>query len=49
RNYVSPDDVKILVPPTMRHRVELRPEAEIEGLDSDAVFERLLRQIEVPR
>jgi MoxR-like ATPase len=49
RNYVSPDDVKILVPPTMRHRVQLRPEAEIEGLDSDAVFERLLRQIEVPR
>jgi MoxR-like ATPase len=49
RNYVSPDDVKILVPPTLRHRVELRPEAEIEGLDSDAVFARLLRQIEVPR
>lgn len=49
RNYVSPDDVKSLVPPTMRHRVDLRPEAEIEGLDSDAVFQRLLQQIEVPR
>lgn len=49
RNYVSPDDVKLLVPPTMRHRVELRPEAEIEGLDSDTVFQRLLQQIEVPR
>jgi MoxR-like ATPase len=49
RDYVSPDDVKTLVPATLRHRVILRPEAEIEGLDPDAVFRRLLAQIEVPR
>jgi len=49
RNYVSPDDVKMLVPPVLRHRVYLRPEAEIEGLDPDAVFRRLLTTIEVPR
>lgn len=49
RNYVSPDDVKALVPPTLRHRVYLRPEAEIEGLNPDAVFQRLLHNIEVPR
>jgi MoxR-like ATPase len=49
RDYVSPDDVKAMVPPTLRHRVYLRPEAEIEGLDTDAVFQRLLNQIEVPR
>lgn len=49
RAYVSPDDVKFLVPPVLRHRVYLRPEAEIEGLDSDGVFRRLLAQIEVPR
>jgi len=49
RDYVSPDDVKFLVPPVLRHRVYLRPEAEIEGLDADAVFRRLLAQIEVPR
>jgi MoxR-like ATPase len=49
REYVSPDDVKTLVPPTLRHRVALRPEAEIEGLDTDAVFRRLLAQVEVPR
>jgi MoxR-like ATPase len=49
RNYVSPDDVKALVPHTLRHRVYLRPEAEIEGLDPDAVFRRLLAQLEVPR
>jgi MoxR-like ATPase len=49
RDYVSPDDVKEMVLPTLRHRVMLRPEAEIEGLDPDAVFKRLLHQIEVPR
>ena len=49
RDYVSPDDIKEMVPPTLRHRVNLRPEAEIEGLDSDTVFARLLNQIEVPR
>lgn len=49
RDYVAPDDVKFLVPPVLRHRVVLRPETEIEGLDSDAVFRRLLAQVEVPR
>jgi MoxR-like ATPase len=49
RDYVAPDDIKALVPPVFRHRVYLRPEAEIEGLDVDAVFHRLLAQIEVPR
>lgn len=49
RDYVSPDDVKSVVPPTLRHRVVLRPEAEIEGLDADGVFRRILGQIEVPR
>jgi MoxR-like ATPase len=49
REYVAPDDIKMLVPPVFRHRVYLRPEAEIEGLDTDAVFRRLLAKIEVPR
>jgi len=49
RDYVSPDDIKMLVAPTLRHRVYLRPEAEIEGLNADAVFQRLLSQLEVPR
>jgi MoxR-like ATPase len=49
RDYVSPDDIKALVAPTLRHRVYLRPEAEIEGLDPDGVFMRMLNQIEVPR
>jgi MoxR-like ATPase len=49
RDYVSPDDVKQLVPPVLRHRVVLRPEAEVEGLDADTVFKRLLAKVEVPR
>ncbi len=49
RDYVTPDDVKAVVTPVYRHRLLLKPEAEIEGLDSDAVIRRLLAQVEVPR
>jgi len=49
RDFVTPDDVKALVPPTLRHRVVLRAEAEIEGLDPDAVLRRVLSRLEVPR
>jgi len=49
RTYVTPDDVKFVTPSVYRHRLLLKPEAEIEGLDSDAVIRRLLGQVEVPR
>ena len=49
RLYVTPDDVKYVTPPIYRHRLLLKPEAEIEGLDADAVIRRLLGQVEVPR
>jgi MoxR-like ATPase len=49
RDYVTPDDVKRVTPPVYRHRILLKPEAEIEGLDADAVIRRLLGQVEVPR
>lgn len=49
RDYVTPDDVKFVTPPVYRHRILLKPEAEIEGLDADAVIQRLLNQVEVPR
>jgi MoxR-like ATPase len=49
RDYVTPDDVKFVLPPVYRHRLLLKPEAEIEGLDADAVVRRLLGQVEVPR
>jgi MoxR-like ATPase len=49
RDFVTPDDVKYVVPAVFRHRILLKPEAEIEGLDADAVIRRLMGQVEVPR
>jgi MoxR-like ATPase len=49
RDFVIPDDVKTVLPAVFRHRLILKPEAEIEGLDADAVIGRLLGQVEVPR
>ena len=49
RDYVSPDDVKALAFPTLRHRVSLRPEAELEGVTTDAVIESVLASVPVPR
>jgi MoxR-like ATPase len=49
RSYVTPDDVKYILAPTYRHRIILRPEAEIEGLDADAVIRRIAAGVAVPR
>jgi MoxR-like ATPase len=49
RDYVTPDDVKALVRPVLRHRVILRPEAEIEGLTADTALGRVMARVEVPR
>jgi MoxR-like ATPase len=49
RDFVTPDDVKALAVPTLRHRIVLRAEAEIEGLDADAVCRRVLTRLDVPR
>jgi MoxR-like ATPase len=49
RDFVTPDDVKALAIPTLRHRIVLRAEAEIEGLDADAVCKRVLARLDVPR
>ena len=49
REFVTPDDVKWLAAPVLRHRLILRPEAEIEGLTADRVVERVLSRLPVPR
>ncbi len=49
RDFVTPDDVKALVPATLRHRIVLKAEAEIEGLDADGVLRRVLSRLDVPR
>lgn len=49
RDFMIPDDVKSSVPPVLRHRVMLKPEAELEGLDSDRVLAEILGSVEVPK
>ncbi|HEX5567717.1 MAG TPA: MoxR family ATPase [Streptomyces sp.] len=49
RDYVTPDDVKALALPTLRHRFQLRPEAEMEGVTADSVITSLLAHVPVPR
>jgi MoxR-like ATPase len=49
RWYVTPDDVKALAHPTLRHRVALRPEAELEGVTAESVLDSILSAVPVPR
>ncbi len=49
RDYVIPDDVKTSVRPVLRHRIMLRPEADLEGITPDQVLEDVLRAVEVPK
>jgi MoxR-like ATPase len=49
RNYVIPDDVKMLAPAVLRHRVSLSPAAEIEGRPVETVIARLIETVEAPR
>jgi MoxR-like ATPase len=48
RAYVTPDDVKAIAPAVLRHRVITTFEAEAEGIDSEAIVERLLDGVKVP-
>ncbi|MEX2550222.1 MAG: MoxR family ATPase [Nitriliruptoraceae bacterium] len=49
RTYVTPDEVKAIAKPTLRHRLALRPELELEGADADGVLDGLLASVPVPR
>jgi MoxR-like ATPase len=49
RLYVTPDDIKALAYPTLRHRVQLRPEAELEGVTAESVLGTVLAAVPVPR
>ncbi|HEU5476056.1 MAG TPA: MoxR family ATPase [Actinophytocola sp.] len=49
RDFVTPDDVKTLARPALRHRVELRAEAELEGATADGVVDGVLATVPVPR
>jgi len=49
RDYIIPDDVKAASVPVLRHRVVLKPEAELEGLTSDLIIGDVLKAVEVPK
>ena len=48
-DYVTPDDVKQMILPVLRHRVILAPEVEIDGLGVDEVLRNLLDKVDAPR
>jgi len=49
RTYVSPDDVKAVIKPSLRHRILLQPDGELEGWSSDEVLEEIVESVVVPR
>ena len=49
RDFLMPDDVKTTAPPTLRHRMILKPEADLEGVTPDQVIAEVLAAIAVPK
>lgn len=49
KDYVSPDDVKTVALPLLRHRLILKPEAQLDGIEIDKAIASILKQIPVPR
>ncbi|MDR4886192.1 MoxR family ATPase [Fredinandcohnia sp. QZ13] len=49
RDYITPDDVKLVSKPALRHRIQLSPHAELEGITIDEIIEELVGSVPVPR
>ncbi|WP_284037791.1 MoxR family ATPase [Neobacillus sp. 114] len=49
RNYVTPDDIKMVAKPALRHRIQLSPHVELEGATVDQIIEELVGSVPVPR
>ena len=49
RDYVIPDDIKLLAPPVLRHRLIMTPSADMDGITPDKAVQTLLAQIPAPR
>ena len=49
RSYIVPDDVKEAALPVLRHRLVLKPEADLEGVTADQALQDIIRSIEIPR
>jgi MoxR-like ATPase len=49
RDFLIPDDIKNAAPPVLRHRLMLKPEADLEGVTADSVIAEILSAVEVPK
>ena len=49
RDFVTPEDIKYVALPVLRHRIMLSPEKEMEGIDTDEVVKQIINKVEVPR
>jgi MoxR-like ATPase len=49
KSFVTPDEVKSVAKPALRHRIALRPEVELEGVTADGVLDGVLAAVPVPR
>ena len=49
RDFVTPDDVRDVAHPALRHRILLRSEAEIEGVTPDSILDEIVTSVEIPR
>jgi MoxR-like ATPase len=49
RDFVTPEDIKFVALPVLRHRVILTPDKEMEGITGDEVVKQIIDKIEVPR
>jgi len=49
REYIIPDDVKEVAPAVLRHRLVLKPEADLEGISAEQVIGEVLKGVEVPK
>jgi MoxR-like ATPase len=49
RDFGTPEDVKVIAVPALRHRVMLTPEREMEGVNVDDVIRQIVNKVEVPR
>lgn len=49
RDFITPEDVKFMALPVLRHRIILTPEKEMEGFNEDDIIKRIMDKVEVPR
>ena len=49
RDFVTPDDIRGIAVPALRHRIALSPELEVEGLRTDEVLATIIESVEAPR